>query len=172
MRLAIALLIAALAGCAHTEVKEDAKANEPVAPAGDAKPAPDNKPLAGMVLPPPETGGFRTSVAGCAATPDKEPAETRALLPEEKVEASGIATGLVVTHEVPHACCLKATTTVDVAAQEVTITDSFDGTQCRCRCSSSLRTAVGLKPGSYAVEVKTVEPGKTHSAWSGTVVVQ
>jgi hypothetical protein len=173
VRLALALAFALLTGCAHTEVKEDPKPADPK-PADPAQgdPKPEATPLAGMVLPPATAGEFRTAVAGCAATPDKEPPASRAMPSEEKVEASGIATGLVLTHEVPHACCLAAATTVDVAGDKVTVTDTLSGTACRCMCSSSLRTAVGLKPGSYSVEVKTVVPGKTHSAWSGTVVVK
>ena len=78
---------------------------------------------------------------------------------------------MVLSHEVGHACCLSAATAVQIAGTTVTITETLSGTQCRCLCSSNLRTAVGLSPGTWSVEVKTVSPGKIWSAWSGELTV-
>lgn len=154
-------VVLALAACTHHEPKPDPE-----------KP-PENQPLlGGVLLPPAEAGGFRTAVAGCAATPEKEPEATRSALPDESVVATAVATGVVLTHEVPHACCLKPKTTVEVVGDKVTVTDTLEGTPCRCRCSSTLRTAVGLAKGSYTVEVKTVEPSQSRSAWTGPIAVQ
>lgn len=159
-------LLLTLIACTHNEPKPDPK------PEGDG--AAEHKPLlAGLLLPPAEAGAFNTKVEGCAATPEKEPEATRSALPNESVVASAVATGVVLTHEVPHACCLKAKTTVEVKGDQVVVTDTLEGTACRCRCSSTLKTAVGLAKGSYTVEVKTVEPNAAaRSAWSGPITVQ
>lgn len=169
-----AVVLLGLAACSHQPAKTDA------APARDATaraeaPRPQGGPLAalhGLVLPPPEPGGFRSSVSGCAAGPTRKTEETRAAPAEEKVEVSGLATGLVVTHDAEHACCLTEKTSVVVEAQKVTITEAFEGAPCRCRCGSTLRTAVGLPRGSYAVEVKTVAPAQARTAWTGEIVVK
>jgi hypothetical protein len=53
----------------------------------------------------------------------------------------------------------------------VVVTETLSGTPCRCRCSSNLRTSVGLAPGTWQVELKTVAPGRTWTAWSGELTV-
>ncbi len=163
MRTALAALLL-LAACTHSDPKPDPKPTD-----GE----PEKKPLmGGLLLPPSEVGAHRSTVDGCAATPDKEPPATRSAPPDESVVASATGGGLVLTHEVPHACCLKATTAVEVIGDRVVVTDTLEGTACRCRCSSTIKTAVGLKPGTYTVEVKTAEPNAAaRSAWSGPVTV-
>lgn len=161
--LAVALLLAA---CTHSDPKPDPKPTDDGAGGGEKKPL-----MAGLLIPPP-VGETRTTVDGCAAKPDEEPPASRAALPDEKVVATPTGGGFVLSHDVPHACCLKAKTAVDVQGDKVVITDTFEGTACRCRCSSTIKTAVGLKPGAYTVEVKTVEPNAAaRSAWSGPVTV-
>jgi hypothetical protein len=93
-------------------------------------------------------------------------------LPEEKVEATGMSTGLVLSHELAHLCCLSAKTSASVEQGKVLITETLSGVACRCRCASTLRTAVGLEKGSYSVEVKVVEPGGERVAWTGTIEVR
>lgn len=158
----LAVLVFVVAACTRQGSKQNAPVAQPPTP----------RALEGLVLPPAEVGGFSSSVAGCAATPGQEPVATRAALAEEKVEATGVATGMILTHVVPHACCLAATTSVKVVTGTVLITETLDGSPCRCRCSSTLRVAVGLKPGDYAVELKTIESSQSRVAWMGNVRVK
>ncbi|MBZ4416409.1 hypothetical protein [Myxococcus sp. RHSTA-1-4] len=39
----------------------------------------------------------------------------------------------------------------------MTLTETLSGEACRCRCRSTVRAAVGLKPGEYTLRVITVE---------------
>ncbi len=168
-----ALILAALVsctGCTREPAKADPKtveSNDP--PTGRGALAAGA--LARILQPPAEEGGHHFAVEGCAATPNVEPPATRGLPPEDKVEASALEGGVLLTHEVGHACCLSAATAVVLEGTRVVVTETLSGTPCRCRCSSSLRTAVGLKPGTWQVEVKTVVPGKTWSAWTGELTV-
>jgi hypothetical protein len=171
-----------LASCAAPEVKADERptAPPPGLAQGPRSVEPGARPvrLAGLLLPPAELGTHRSAVSGCAAEsgqapqPARGPEPMRAPPPADAVEVSGLPTGVVVTHEVPHACCLSERTEVLVQEQRVTIVERFEGQPCRCRCGSSIRTAVGLAPGSYTVEVLTVEGNTRRSAWSGKVDVR
>lgn len=127
--------------------------------------------LNNLLLPPKEPGTSRFAVAGCAATPDVEPPATRALPAADTVQTSALEGGVLLSHEVAHACCLSATSSVAVEGTKVVVTETLSGKPCRCRCSSNLRTSVGLKPGKWQVEVKTVEPGRSWTAWTGELSV-
>lgn len=168
MRAALAGLALAAAACAHPQ--PDGAAAAAPGPAGTTGTA--AAALQGLVLPPAEAGAFRSAVAGCAAHPRADQPATRAPPAPEKVEASALPTGLVLTHELPHACCLAAATAVAVEGRQVTVTETLSGTPCRCLCSSTLRTAVGLGQGTWAVEVRTVEPAGPRVAWTGEVTVR
>ena len=128
--------------------------------------------LSKLLMPPAEAGTLKFAVEGCAAKPNEESVATRALPPPDSVQTSVLQGGVLLTHEVAHACCLSAASAVTVEGTKVVVTETLSGTPCRCRCSSSLRTAVGLKPGTWSVEVKTVEPGRTWSAWTGELTVE
>ena len=178
MRTPLLLVLLSLAACKHTEPAPETAAATPgnTAPAepgagGEPAQAGPAAPLARMMIPPSQgQSSFRAE--GCAASSDGMPEATRALPSEEKVEASALGTGIVVSHDLPHACCLKAESKVKIDGAQVTITETLSGTPCRCMCSSTLRTAVGLKKGTWDVSVKTVEPGKSRTAWNGELVVQ
>ncbi len=178
MRATLFAALLALAACKHTEPGGDAEgstASEQTPAAspgpGPAAPGPAGTLHARLMIPP-TPGQSRFVVEGCATTPDEPPAETRALPEAEKVEASALGNGIVVSHVLAHACCLKAETSAVVDGAHVTITETLSGTPCRCMCSSTLRTAVGLPVGTWDVQVRTVEPGKTRTAWSGELTVQ
>jgi hypothetical protein len=162
-----------LLGCAHAEpaaLPVTAAKADPVttSPAADPTPAGVGK----LLLPPAQAGAHRSVVEGCALAPGEPPAATRAVEAPESFATSALGTGIIVSHTLPHACCLKAETAVAVAAPHVTITETLSGTPCRCRCSSTIKTAVGLGPGPWAVVVKTVDPGGSRDAWSGELVVK
>jgi len=182
--LVAAALVLSCSGCTREPAKGDVKAAATATAAAESASTAQNASdpptgrgelaagaLARILQPPAEEGGHRFAVEGCAATPNVEPPATRGLPPEDKVEASALEGGVLLTHEVGHACCLSAATAVVLEGNKVVVTETLSGTPCRCRCSSSLRTAVGLKPGTWQVEVKTVVPGKTWSAWSGELKV-
>jgi len=75
--------------------------------------------------------------------------------PAVVVSASGA--GVVVTHELSHPCCLKAAVTYGQEAGVLRVRETLAGHACRCMCSSTVRTAVGLAPGDYTV-VLELEP--------------
>jgi hypothetical protein len=126
-------------------------------------------PLHGLVpaspLPPKEPGASRTAVTGCLATANEAdaarfpaPAPTRDVAPPVTVTAS--AGGVVVTHELTHACCLKSEVTTRLSERQVVVREKLLGSPCRCMCASSLRTTVGLLPGSWTVSVELENAGE------------
>jgi hypothetical protein len=125
---------------------------------------------------PPEEGKSRFVAEGCAAKPEEaDKSATRGGLSgseKDKVEASALGTGIVVSHDLAHACCLKADSVADIQGSSVVITETLSGTPCRCICSSTLKTAVGLKKGTWQVSVKTVEGGNSKTAWTGELTVK
>ncbi len=177
MRTTLVIALFGLAACKHSEPAAEAPpgTTAPADPATAGEPAhPATGPAAplGRMMIPPSEGKSSFRAEGCAATPEVMPEQTRSLPTDDKVEASALGTGIVVSHELAHACCLKAESSANVDGARVTITETLSGTPCRCMCSSVLRTAVGLKKGTWDVVVKMVEPGKTRTAWTGELVVQ
>ena len=162
----LAALLLTMTSCAHQEPKTSA-----TAPSGGAVTGPAATVLQGLVLPPLEAGAFNSSVSGCAAEPKRDEPATRSMPRPEKVDVTGVSTGVVLGHVLPHACCLTAATAVAVVGGKVTITETLSGTPCRCLCDSTLRTAVGLGKGSWSIEVRTVAPSGTRVAWTGDVTV-
>ena len=115
----------------------------------------------GAVMLPPPAGQSRTAIEGCLASAGTEeegakfpqrPATRSAAPPPVTVGISGL--GVVVTHALSHACCLKAEVTHAIENGAVTVMEKLSGTPCRCMCSSTIRTAVGLAPGSYELAVQ------------------
>lgn len=174
-------VVVAVSACRHDEVKSEGPATGAGGGgAAEVKPAVVTAAspfagLAGRVVPPPEVGASRSAVLGCAAKPEaaeQEAGNTRGGMPvQEKVEAVAAGHGMIVTHDLPHACCLSAKTTAALEGTKVTVTETLEGTPCRCLCSSTLKTAVGLSKGTWTVEVNTATPAKSWTAWSGSVEV-
>jgi hypothetical protein len=166
-----AVLAVLLLGCAHADPATTTTSTTP-APVAAAHPVGGVGVGVGkLLLPPAEAGAHRSVIEGCALSQEEPPA-TRAREAPESFVQSVLGTGIIVSHTLPHACCLKADTAVAVAAAHVTITETLTGTPCRCRCSSTIKTAVGLAPGAWAVQVKTIDPGGSRDAWSGELVVK
>ncbi|MFT3842105.1 MAG: hypothetical protein QM723_34255 [Myxococcaceae bacterium] len=170
MRTIFFAAVLALSGCKHSEPVDDPP------PADDTQP----KPAAGgglHLFMPPEEGKSRFQAEGCAAKPEEaeKNANTRGGMPtaaDDKVTPSATSTGIIVSHDLAHACCLKAESAADIQGSAVVITETLSGTACRCMCSSTLKTAVGLKKGTWQVSLKTVEGGTTKDAWSGSLEVK
>ena len=129
-------VLGASAGCKHDEPREPAASS---APAEETpQPRPEGEVAVGrMLLPPSQAGASKFVVEGCAAKPSEEPA-TRGVVTErpDHVDASALGTGIVVGHDLFHACCLKAESQTTVDGDRVTISETLSGQPCRCRCSS------------------------------------
>ncbi len=158
---------------------EQAPPPEPPAP---PRPMPGAKPagLKGILLPPDVPGQSRVAYQGCLAQP--EPSETLdAAFPvappsrgpaKPTVEVSALGSGALVVHELEHGCCLKADVKSSVEGQVVTLTETLSGQTCRCRCGSTVRAAIGLKPGEYTLRVITVAEGSSKVAHEGALTVR
>lgn len=110
--------------------------------------------------PPTEHGQSRTLLAGCVAAPSRgtAPATRSSGAPSPEVtpgvSVQMLGSGIFVTHQLRHACCLNATITTKVEGDKIHIQEALAGKMCRCMCASTLKTAVGLKPGDYSLVVR------------------
>jgi hypothetical protein len=116
-----------------------------------------------------------TRVEGCLATPDQaENAATRFPVtrsagPEVTVEPT--PGGVVIVHRLEHACCLSVRAELERTGDAVELLEELGGTPCRCRCSSTLRTAIELEPGRYTARVRVQENDHVRDAFNETVMV-
>ncbi len=101
-------------------------------------------------------GASHTAVQGCLAVQSESeasrfpvPPPTRSAPPPVTVTA--VPGGILVVHELAHACCLKSEVATRVEGESVVVSERLTGTPCRCMCSSTLRTSVGLLPGRWSV---------------------
>ena len=145
-------------------VTPSATAAAPIATEPVAAALPTTAPL----FPPATPGASRTELEGCLAAgagdatdgarfPARAASRGGASDPEVTISKTG--TGVVVTHALGHACCLKASVAASVEAGALSIDETLSGDPCRCECRSSIRTAVGLAPGKYTVSVRLHDPG-------------
>ena len=118
------------------------------------------------LLPPSEAGKARSRIAGClqdAAAGDaagsRYPAAVTRGASAPPVRVVVLGTGLVVHHDLRHACCLSGEVETQVAGSELRVRVLLTGSPCRCMCRSTLATAVGLALGSYHVVVEVEEGG-------------
>lgn len=105
-------------------------------------------------------GKSRTSVEGCLAVEGEAagsrfpaPPRTRTA-PRSPVTIAPVPGGILVTHELAHACCLRSDVKTATKKRTVVVTERLHGSPCRCMCSSTLRTSVGLSPGRWTVNVE------------------
>lgn len=145
-RMSICALAALLVACTGTKSEAPLHGTIPV-------PA---RPTSSVHLSP---GAAHTTVEGClGAANEREaarfpvPPVTRGA-PTRTVTVVPVAGGILVTHELAHACCLRSAITTRVERKRVVIAETLSGVPCRCMCSSTLRTSVGLGPGRWQVEV-------------------
>jgi len=121
--------------------------------------------LAANALVPPETeGASRSAFAGCLLAANETeagrfppPPALRSAGPE--VTVAPTVGGALVTHELTHACCLKGGVTTRLEGRVAIVRERLAGIPCRCRCASTLRTAVALPPGRWTVAVELEEAG-------------
>jgi hypothetical protein len=112
----------------------------------------DGKPL----TPPKKPGTTQFEVEGCAAHPERgtKQAPPGAMYSQTRLEVQPTDGGVIVVHELAHACCLKAKVTSQVQGQTATLREILSGRPCGCICSSTLRSALALEPGTYQVVVE------------------
>jgi hypothetical protein len=149
--------------------------SEPTPP---AKPAPRATPEpASGLAPPAELGGTRMAVEGCLASKgQKSSTESRASRStptdgDSEVEVVKAPGGAIVTHHISHNCCLKAQVTAKIEQDHVVVLEKLVGKPCKCRCKSVLRTAVGLTPGWWTVDVDVDTGGKVERVTAQMVSV-
>lgn len=156
---ALVALVAAFACTASQPPRPDTAADSSAA----ALAAEANVALAPIAAP--EPGKSSVRVVGCAAKPmapeeaERRPPETRAFVPD-RLGIEAVHGGVLIEHRVQHACCLTAAVDAQVREQVVTVQEVLSGKPCRCMCGSTLRTVVGLSPGSYSVHVRLDNVGR------------
>jgi hypothetical protein len=144
---------------------------------GLGKPVPG---LKGLLIPPSTPGAAKVAVEGCLAQADtSEEAGSRFPVPpptrgpaKANVAVEPLGKGILVVHELAHGCCLTADVKSSLEGRTVTLTETLSGKSCRCRCSSTVRAAVGLLPGDYTLKVVTHEPGNKHVAHEAPLTVR
>ncbi len=124
-------------------------------------------------------GETRLALAGCATEATEEGGARFPQKPVMRGPGGGnsitfvpSATGVLITHELSHACCLKASVESKVDAGLVAVTEKLTGNACRCMCSSTLKTSVGLAPGSYTLVVQTAHGSRYEEVLREALVVK
>jgi hypothetical protein len=109
------------------------------------------------LAPPSTVGQSRAEVTGCAASTTEADAQrfevtTRGMPPPATIRA--VKGGALVVHPLDHACCLKLVSTTRLEGNTAFVRETLSGTACRCRCGSTVSTAIALAPGSWSVVVE------------------
>lgn len=142
-------------------------ATEP-APRAAPVPKPSEAPIPGQTT---------TTISGCLTQADGKPvaSNTRggsAVTPEAGLEVKGHSWGLLVSHSIHHACCLKGDVETSVEGNRVTVRELLSGKPCRCICSSTLTTRIPLLPGEYSVDVVVETNGTAAEALTTPATVR
>ena len=127
---------------------------------------------------PSNVGETRMEVEGCLLAASEEggarfppPPVSRAGGPPH-VTLQVVGGGVVLEHALAHACCLKVRTTAKLDAGHAVVTEELSGAACRCRCGSTIRTALRLPPGEWSVELELEESGTAKRQFQQTVRAQ
>lgn len=158
------------------------QANRPTLPAAPVHPAPVGngialpKPTAGQTVtaslvlppaPPARPGDSRHAFEGCLAEPERMPSSggpPSQSNPSDEPELTAVDGGVVLTHPLRHACCLKGAVESVLKGRTLEVEETLSGKPCRCMCQSTIRTAVALPPGDYQVKLRLKEAGGTKVA--------
>jgi hypothetical protein len=128
--------------------------------------------LSGLLLPPGTPGESRTQFEGCLAQAEATEAagsrfpsraQSRGAPAGPAVQVSTVSGGVLITHELSHACCLTAAVTSKVEGTKVLVRETLSGSPCRCLCQSTVRTAVGLSKGHYQLSLVQAQGGAATS---------
>jgi hypothetical protein len=122
---------------------------------------------------PRKAGTARSEVEGCAAHPETAdlPA-TRTMPSPARVAVRSVVGGIIVTHSLPHACCLKGSVEARLDRNVATVREVLSGTPCRCMCESTLRTGMALDPGDYRLVLEMERAGRVETVDEETVTVR
>jgi hypothetical protein len=73
--------------------------------------------------------------------------------------------GVRVTHNFRHNCCVDLDTRATIAGDNVTLVEKVreQGDKCRCECNSTITSDLDLAPGSYDLRVVVDEFGKSET---------
>jgi len=129
-------------------------------------------PLSGLMLPPGTPGESLTRFEGCLAQAEATEAagarfpsraRSRGAPAGPAAQVSTVSGGVLITHELSHACCLTAKVTSEVLGTKVTVQETLSGSPCRCLCQSTVRTSVGLSKGHYQLSLVQASGGAATS---------
>lgn len=164
--MAIGPLVALLLGCTSTRSEIQSRGTVAI-------PAPPRPPVGQQLSP----GVSHTTVEGCLAVQGESeatrfpsPPVTRSG-PPPPVTVAAVPGGLLITHQLAHACCLQSKVSTRIEQRNVVVLETLSGTPCRCMCSSTLRTSAGLAPGRWNVAVDLDTGRRVERVFTGTVVV-
>jgi hypothetical protein len=87
-----------------------------------------------------------TETSGCL---EKHPEPSRREIEPTRTTGEGI----VVQHNLEHACCVTSQVATTVTGQDVEVVETLSGKRCRCLCTSTLRTSIPVSPGTYRLTV-------------------
>lgn len=123
-----------------------------------------------ILLPPSQPGQSQADITGCLADPSEAaavrfpaPAETRGGPSHSQVRVNPVPKGVMVAHDLAHACCLTASVESKLDQARVLLVERLSGAPCRCQCASTIRTAIGLAPGEYELTLQLEEGGATRT---------
>ena len=128
------------------------------------------------LLPPERPGESASEVHGCLSAERTAAAGARfpagSAQARDAVRVNPLSSGLIVTHELVHPCCLQVAVSARVEGGAVRVVEALSGAPCACRCASRLRAAIGLAPGQYSVAVVVRGPAsEERTAFSGAAAV-
>jgi hypothetical protein len=127
-----------------------------------------------LFLPPEVPGATRTESSGCVDLVGDGELGAKRFPPattEAKAKVSALTRGVLITHDLNHRCCLKAKVSATVSGEKVRVIETLTGTACACDCASTLRTAVGLMPGKYELQLSMSDQGKERQVFQGPVEI-
>jgi hypothetical protein len=132
------------------------------------------------LFPPAEPGRVRYALEGClaAAEPTLEDSRAHAIpasrggRPPSPLKVTPAAQGIILGHELTHACCLRAALTAARTDGGWVVTEELVGQPCRCLCRSSVRAAVGLPRGAHELTVRLVGAGEDRTLYRERVEVR
>jgi hypothetical protein len=102
----------------------------------------------------PQVGRSSTTIEGCLNRDKSSSRRSKPpVSPQAGAEVRPIPGGVVVTHNLIHACCLQAEVTSSIEREVATVREHLTGEACKCDCASTLETALGLTPGDWIVRL-------------------
>lgn len=105
-----------------------------------------------------EPGQSRSSIRGCLAEGSRAKSSSRSNDEPDGIDARVVAGGVLLTHNLTHACCLEANVRLTIHGKVATLHERLSGEPCRCECQSTIETGIGLGLGMWTLRVEVEEP--------------